>query len=300
MNNMKTSFYRGRFAPSPTGNLHFGSLIAALGSYCQARSSQGEWILRIEDVDSTRKIPGSADSIMRSLEILGFEWDGPVLYQSQRSERYAEILEQLVEQQDIFFCTCSRSQLAQNSSHSGVYPGYCRQQITPPEAEHAIRCRTADLTISFSDAIQGNLTFDLAKECGDFILKRKDGLFAYQLAVVVDDAEQSITEIVRGADLIENTPQQIYLQQRLALPTPKYIHLPVAMHKNGRKLSKSHQDLALDLIPPQQALVKAARFLNQHIPDTLLQAPINEIWHYLLDHWNINTIPKQRELTSEM
>ena len=208
--------YRGRFAPSPTGDPHLGTLIAAVASYLQARVNKGEWLLRIEDVDTTRRVAGAADVMLRTLDKFGFEWDAEVIWQSKRSLVYEQALEQLNAAGLVFPCTCSRKLLAQTAvEQSGIYPGTCRAQKLPFPHEHAIRIRVPDISVGFDDAIFGEYQQSLASECGDFVVKRRDGLFAYQLAVVVDDAEQGVTEIVRGADLLDSTPRQIFLQQCL-------------------------------------------------------------------------------------
>ncbi|MCK4705968.1 MAG: tRNA glutamyl-Q(34) synthetase GluQRS, partial [Gammaproteobacteria bacterium] len=239
--------YRGRFAPSPTGELHLGTLLAAVGSYLQAKSQQGEWLMRIEDVDTTRSIAGATDALLRALEGFAFEWQGEVVYQSQRTDLYESALEILSNTDLIYPCTCSRKQLADEGP---VYAGHCRQHRLPLVEEHALRLRVEDQLIGFDDQVIGHYQQTLASECGDFVIKRKDGLFAYQLAVVVDDAQQGVTEVVRGIDLLDSTPRQIYLQQQLGYAQPDYLHLPLLIDQHGHKLGKSTGAAALDLSQP--------------------------------------------------
>jgi glutamyl-Q tRNA(Asp) synthetase len=238
--------YRGRFAPTPSGALHFGSLIAALGSFLDARAQDGEWHLRIEDVDPPRVAPGSADSILRTLEAFGFAWDGPVVYQSQRSQAYRAALERLLDAGYLYGCDCTRKMLKENARigvDGPIYPGTCRHRGLPLQA--ALRFRVPDRRIVFNDLLAGRIGCDVAQECGDFVLLRADGVYTYQLAVTVDDAELGVTHVVRGADLLASTPRQIVLQQALGHATPAYLHLPVALNEDGGKLSK--QTLAAPL-----------------------------------------------------
>ncbi|NTV96208.1 MAG: tRNA glutamyl-Q(34) synthetase GluQRS, partial [Thiobacillus sp.] len=219
--------YRGRFAPTPSGPLHFGSLVAALGSCLEARSRDGAWLLRIEDVDPPRVVAGSADAILRTLDTFGFEWDGPVVYQSRRTEAYRAALADLRRLDLVYACSCSRKQLAETARRGidgTVYPGTCRARHEH-DARLAQRFRVPNVRITFTDGLLGRVACDVAPECGDFVLRRADGVYTYQLAVVVDDAEQGISHIVRGADLLTSTPRQIVLQQALGLPTPSYLHL---------------------------------------------------------------------------
>ena len=223
--------YRGRFAPTPTGPLHFGSLITAVASYCQARSLHGDWLVRIEDVDETRTIPGSADDILRTLDNYGFQWQGEVLYQTHRKPAYEEALQQLLANDLIYRCVCSRKALQEQAEQGElgiIYPGLCANKQHPENIESAIRIRTRNQHTEFEDQIMGRYGHNLKQDLGDFIVRRRDGLFAYQLAVVIDDEFQQITDIVRGIDLLDSTPRQIYLQQRLDYNTPTYAHLPIA------------------------------------------------------------------------
>jgi glutamyl-Q tRNA(Asp) synthetase len=286
------TLYRGRFAPSPTGSPHLGTLVAAVASYLQARTSKGEWLLRIEDVDTTRRVPGADDTMLRTLDKFGFEWDGEVIWQSKRSAFYAQALEQLDADGLVFPCTCSRKLLAQTAvEQSGIYPGTCRSQKLPFPHEHAVRVRVPDHTIGFDDAIIGEYQQSLATECGDFVIKRRDGLFAYQLAVVVDDAQQGITEIVRGADLLDSTPRQIFLQQCLDYTRPGYLHLPLILDHEGRKLSKSEGAAELNPDRPAKSIHAALRHLGQQPPADLVKAGTVDIWQWAMENWSISKIP---------
>jgi glutamyl-Q tRNA(Asp) synthetase len=293
--------YIGRFAPSPSGPLHFGSLVAALGSALEARCHQGRWLLRIEDVDTPRIVPGAADSILATLERFGFEWDGDILWQSQRTEAYAAALEQLKADGHVFPCACSRREMAEVPDStlardgSRRYPGTCRNGLPPGREPRAWRVKAEGL-IHFEDAIQGPQREDLARDVGDYVIFRADGLFAYQLAVVVDDAAQSITHVVRGADLLGSTARQIQLQRLLDLPVPAYAHLPVATNAAGEKLSKQTLARAVDEVAPARALVAALGFLGQHPPDNLAHASLTEVWDWARAHWQLERVPRQMHL----
>lgn len=288
---------RGRFAPSPTGDLHFGSLVAAVGSYLAARSAGGEWLVRVEDLDTPRVVPGSADRILKNLEALGFEWSGSVLYQSTRFEAYGEALEQLLEAGGAFYCSCSRreiqaAQLArpQRAADEPYYPGWCRAGVRVPDRDWAVRFRVPDGAIYFEDAIQGATVTDLATDTGDFVIRRRDGWFAYQLAVVLDDAAQAITHVVRGADLLNSTPRQIALQRALGLATPMYAHLPLVTDENGIKLSKSAGTGALDLRNPTHELWRALRFLRQKPPLELRLNGLSTLWDWAIRNWQVHSL----------
>jgi glutamyl-Q tRNA(Asp) synthetase len=246
--------YRGRFAPSPTGALHFGSLVAALASWLRARSRGGVWIVRMEDVDTTRAVPGSADDILNTLAAFGMVSDEPVLLQSDRAEHYAAALSRLIEAGAAFACRCSRAELPEDGLH--------RACVGKLERTPAWRVRAPDRSIVFRDEIQDRQQQNLARDVGDFVVKRADGLFAYQLAVVVDDAAQGITEVVRGADLLDSTARQIYVQGLLGLPQPTYAHVPLAVDASGAKLSKQHHAAPVDANDPLPALRLALGFLG--------------------------------------
>ena len=295
---IQTTAYRGRFAPSPSGPLHFGSLVAALGSYLDARCNQGTWLVRIEDLDPPREKPGAADDILRTLEAFGFEWDGGIIYQSQRLAAYQEALRELKSQQIAYPCACTRREINEAGS-AGLegtrYPGTCRGGLSANRPALAVRVRTQDDPIRFSDLICGRIEQNLEKQIGDFLIRRSDGLFAYQLAVVIDDAFQDITRIVRGTDLLVSTPRQIYLQRLLALPTPAYAHLPLVLNSQGQKLSK--QDGARPVLKenPLPALLAALEFLNQPLP---LEPPadLEEFWSWALSHWHIKNIQTNQKV----
>jgi len=274
----------GRFAPSPTGDLHFGSFLAAVASYLDAKNAGGGWLLRIEDLDPPREVAGSAASIIRDLEQLGMTPDGPVMYQSNRSAAYQAACDTLLEQGMAYWCGCSRSDLPS----SGVYPGTCRNGLPNGKQARALRIRTDDRPIHFSDYIQGKVNQDLSKDCGDFIIKRADGYFAYQLAVVIDDAEQKITNVVRGADLLDSTTRQIWLQQCLQLPTPKYAHLPLVVQKDGNKLSKSLGADPLRNSDKLGSLQLALKLLGQDPPQTDWKST----WEWAIAHWSMAKIPR--------
>lgn len=272
----------GRFAPSPTGPLHFGTLLAALGSYLLAKCAGGRWLLRIEDLDPPRVVPGSAAAMLSLLEQLGFEWDGEIIYQSQRFERYRQVLEQLREQGRLFDCNCTRREILASAPHLGeegpVYPGTCRNGTSGKRVECAVRLRVPDEIFSYCDGILGEQNQNLETEIGDFVLHRVDGLFAYQLAVVVDDIDAGITQIVRGADLLSSTPRQIYLYQCLDVVPPDYFHLPLAFGDNGKKLSKRNGDIGLVSIKNgSKMLWRALEFLGQSPPDELFDSSPKEL-----------------------
>jgi glutamyl-Q tRNA(Asp) synthetase len=285
--------YRGRFAPSPTGPLHFGSLVAALGSYLDARRHGGNWLVRMEDLDRQREVPGAADAILRTLDAFGFEWDGQIFYQSRRTAAYADALDQLRSSGLLFACACSRSEIAhrgRRGPEGPIYPGTCRNGLPQGRNPRALRVRIGSSPIGFNDRIQGQVHQDLAREIGDFVLRRADGLHAYQLAVVVDDACQGITQVVRGADLVLSTPRQIYLQQQLRLPTPQYGHLPLALDAAGRKLSKAEAAAPIDPHNPLPSLLRAWAFLNQN-PFPEPPGDRGEFWSHALASWKIARVP---------
>jgi glutamyl-Q tRNA(Asp) synthetase len=290
---MPTHSYRGRFAPTPSGALHFGSLIAALGSYLDARAHAGEWHLRIEDVDPPRVAPGSADSILHTLDAFGFEWDGPVVYQSQRSEAYAAAIQRLIDAGRIYGCDCTRK-LLKETPHIGVdgpvYPGTCLERDLPLNT--ALRFHVADTRITFDDLLAGHVGCNVAQECGDFVLRRADGVYTYQLAVTVDDAELGVSHIVRGADLLASTPRQIVLQQAMGYPTPAYLHLPVALNADGGKLSKQTLAAPLSDENPLPALLQAAAFLGIEIQPEV--SSLARFWQVVPYRWQREKLPLLR------
>ncbi len=284
----------GRFAPSPTGPLHLGSLVAALASWLDARAAGGRWLVRMEDLDRPRCDQASADTILRQLEAYGFTWDGTVLYQSQRDAAYAAALDALRGQGAVFACSCSRSQLAdapRNAEGEIVYPGTCRLHAAPRREAHAWRVRVGDVSAHFIDRIHGALQQDLAHEVGDFVVRRADGLFAYQLAVVVDDGFQGVTHVVRGADLLWNTPRQVYLQGLLGLPTPSYAHVPLVTNAAGQKLSKQTLAPALPERGRRIVLAQALAALGHPPPADLVGAGPDELLAWASAHWHIENVP---------
>jgi glutamyl-Q tRNA(Asp) synthetase len=286
--------YRGRFAPSPTGPLHFGSMVAAVGSFLQAKSRGGAWLVRMEDLDPPREVPGAADEILRTLEAFGLHWDGVVMYQSRRHGVYEAALKMLERLDAIYPCACSRREIADSSVNGvdgPVYPGPCRDGIAPGRAPRAWRVKVNGRAIEFMDTVQGRIIRDLAADFGDFVVQRADGFFAYQLAVVVDDAEQGISEVVRGADLIESTPRQMHLQDLLGLPTPDYLHLPVALSKEREKLSKQTFAAPADIACPVPMLVQVLRFLGQEPPQVLAESSLDDFWRWSIAHWRVDRVP---------
>jgi glutamyl-Q tRNA(Asp) synthetase len=288
---------RGRFAPSPTGPLHFGSLITAIASFCDARAAGGEWIVRIEDVDLPRSRPAAERAILAALERYGFAWDGPVVRQSERTANYQAALDRLRSSGDAYPCACTRRELATapiGADGERVYPGTCRDGIPAAHAQRsqrAWRLRTGVVRIEWRDRLLGPHAQDLANDVGDFVVKRADDLFAYQLAVVVDDAAQNITHVVRGADLLLSTPRQILVQQRLGYPTPSYLHVPIALNAAGEKLSKQTHaaPLADDPLP---TLLAAWRFLDQPLPAGDAEpASSAEFWQWAIGAWNPARLP---------
>ncbi len=278
----------GRFAPSPTGPLHSGSLLAATGSYLDARARGARWLVRIEDLDTPRVVPGCAEQMLRTLEAFGFEWDGAVIYQSERREAYRAALEQLKATGRIFPCSCSRKDLAGVNVADGDdqpqgYPGTCRNGPART-GNTAQRFRVSGRPIHFDDLFLGRQEFDVAA-CGDVVVERRDGLTSYQLAVVVDDAFQEVTRVVRGADLLSSTPWQIDLQDALVLPQPSYGHLPLVLEPDGSKLSKGRRAVPLGLTAVPQALTSTLTLLSQAPPPELGSSTIKDVWNWAVAHW---------------
>jgi glutamyl-Q tRNA(Asp) synthetase len=278
--------YVGRFAPSPTGPLHFGSLVAAIASWLDARAAGGEWLVRIEDVDATRTVPGAADAILRTLEAFGLEWDREVWWQSRRTERYEQALGRLRAEGHVYRCRCTRREIADSGLiglEGAIYPGTCRTLGLAPGPGLAERMAVPSMPVSFVDRAMGTVSQDVAAEIGDFVVKRRDGLHAYQLADVVDDAEQGITHVVRGADLLWSTPRQILLQGALGLATPRYLHFPVVTNATGEKLSKQTGAEAVDAARPTELVRDALAFLGRPVqeasaPREMLAAAARELF----------------------
>ena len=328
-----TSQYRGRFAPSPTGPLHFGSLVTAVGSYLEAKKHNGIWLVRMEDLDTPRTVPGAADDILRTLEAFLLQWDESVIFQSQRTSAYEDALHELQQCKLVYPCACTRREIADSALHGiegAIYPGTCRNGIPQGRQQRAWRVRTdrpflppcrgkgrmgveqwankastPSLTlplqgggdVTFDDALQGKISQHLENEIGDFVVKRADGLFAYQLAVVVDDAFQHITHIVRGADLLTSTPRQIYLQRLLNFPTPHYMHLPIAVNEQGEKLSKQTLATPVNTHNPSTTLWHALAFLHQQPPAELSGSDLEILWLWAIANWDaeklrgVSTLP---------
>jgi glutamyl-Q tRNA(Asp) synthetase len=287
--------YRGRFAPSPTGALHFGSLVAAVASWLDARAAGGTWLVRIEDLDAARNVPGAADAILRTLDAFGLHWDERVLVQSERLEWYRAALDRLLAAGHAFGCACTRSEIAAIAVpgiDGPVYPGTCRNGVPAGRAVRAWRVRVDDQPIGFDDRIQGPVSQQLQRDVGDFVVLRADNVFAYQLAVVVDDAAQAITDVVRGADLLDSTPRQLWLQRLLGLPQPRHAHLPLALNAQRQKLSKQTFAPAVDL-PAEDAAVRWLRralvFLGQPLPP--IDAGRDELLAFARNHWSIARVP---------
>lgn len=287
--------YLGRFAPSPTGRLHFGSLVAALASFLDARHNQGKWLVRMEDLDPPREQPGAADAILHCLEAYGMEWDDSVAYQSQRWDIYEDYLNRLQNADLLYPCDCTRQDL---QIMGGIYTGRCRDRQIDLHQPHALRLKLYDLPagfciqdeLRFSDLIQGLQTQNLRTQAGDQILKRKDGLYAYQLAVAVDDIEQQITHIIRGSDLLEVTARQIVLFQLLDAPIPRFGHVTLASQANGQKLSKQNLAPPLEFADAGINLWHALRFLQQNPPAELYGAPPPELLTWGKNNWQLTAI----------
>ena len=275
----------GRFAPSPTGPLHFGSVVAALASYLEVRSRSGRWLVRIDDLDPPREETGASALILETLEALGLQWDGDVVFQSARSDAYDAALDTLARTGLMFPCACTRRQTG-----TGPYPGTCRSGVRAGASARALRIRVDDQAITINDAVQGPFAQTLASECGDFIVRRSDGYYAYHLAVVVDDAAQGVNEIVRGVDLLDSTPRQVYLQALLGLPPPRYAHVPVVLGANGAKLSK--QSLAVPVMPvdARTALFHALRFLGLNVPDEAQRDAPDALLAWALPRWDLSAL----------
>lgn len=304
----QTNQYIGRFAPSPSGPLHFGSLIAALGSYMQAKANKGLWLVRIEDIDPPREVKGASEHILRTLEKFGLHWDGDVLYQSNRAEQYRQVLTWLEQQDLTYHCQCTRKQINQNAQYPGIYYQTCRSlnlAIKGPHGEgRAVRLKNDNPTRVFNDLLQGRVKSDLPDDVSDdFIIHRKDGLFAYQLAVVIDDIAQGITQVVRGSDLLTTSLNQITFYKTLGYQAPSYLHLPVAVTEPGKKLSKQNHATPIytdscTKMDINRLLIKALEFLNLQVPPQLHQQDKQQILDWAIDNWQLEKLPHQREILS--
>jgi glutamyl-Q tRNA(Asp) synthetase len=295
---------RGRFAPSPTGPLHFGSMVAAVGSYLDARAAGGEWLVRIEDVDVPRTVPGAADGILRTLEGFGFEWDGEVVFQSRRLDLYHAALVRLQLAGLTYPCACSRSEIVASATRRSVdgglvYPGSCRAGLGDGAAARAWRLRVPDREFVFTDRVQGETRQNLEREVGDFVLLRADGQYAYQLAVVVDDAVQGVDSVVRGVDLLASTARQIWLLQCLGQPAPSYAHLPLAVNPSGEKLSKQTRAPAVDPAQGTAVLSRVLRFLGQPVSEEEAHLPLPDFWRRAIGVWRLARVPKARAIPED-
>lgn len=288
-----SSHYVGRFAPTPSGYLHFGSLLAAVASYLDARHQQGRWLVRIEDLDTPRNIPGAAEHILRTLHAYGLHWDGEVIQQSDRLQGYQQTIDHWLDQGLAYYCDCSRREII---AHDGVYPGTCRQRQLPPAPDHAVRLRVRSQPISFVDRLQGQVSLDLAGSSGDFIIRRRDGIIAYQLAVVLDDIAQGVTDIVRGADLLDSTPRQLWIYQLLGQPLPRYLHVPLIMRHDGEKLSKRLGSAPLEADQAAATLYRALRILTLNPPASLRSAAVAQQLEWAVAHWQPQRLPATRQI----
>lgn len=297
---MSYTSYVGRFAPSPTGPLHFGSLVAAVASYLDARANKGRWLIRMDDIDPPREVDGAADDILATLQGFGFVWDNEVIYQSKQHSSYQAALNTLIEQNLAYPCICSRKQILQadiQGLEGPIYPGTCRrrsfksvsQQSDP--GQYSVRLKTgAAQTILFTDQLQGQQQQNLTTDIGDFVLNRADNYWSYQLANVVDDANMGITHVVRGVDLLDSTARQIHLQNLLNLPSIHYAHIPVVSGPDGNKLAKGNGAQAVK--PIAMTLWESLTFLNQSPPVALRTATLADIWHWATRHWSLQSISR--------
>jgi len=296
-----TTQYRGRFAPSPSGSLHFGSLIAATASYLDAKANKGKWLLRIEDVDTPRVRDGAIQSIIHTLDTYGFEWDESILYQSQRFDAYQAALDELIAAKHVYPCSCSRKSLnkiAKFGTCGLIYPGLCRNGLHQAESQlRTQRLLTNNNAIEFYDRAKGVQSQRLESEVGDFALKRSDGIYTYQLAVVVDDAYQGITDIVRGEDLLDNTARQLYLQQLLGYSRPRYLHFPTARDKSGNKLSKQNHAPEIQVKNKRLNIHKSLAFLGQHPPDINNFDNTTDLWKWAINHWDSSDIKSNHSMS---
>jgi glutamyl-Q tRNA(Asp) synthetase len=280
---MSAARYTSRFAPSPTGHLHLGSVYTALASFLDARVNHGLWQIRFDDLDTPRNVKGASDSILKTLEILGLHWDNAVDFQSQHLEKYEAVLTELIAKNHVYRCECSRKDL------SSIYPQTCRNKNLSSKTLCSLRLKTDSSEIFFDDVLQGRISRNLAED-GDFILKRKDGIIAYQFAVVLDDRRQNVNHIVRGIDLLNETPKQIFLQQILNLPMPNYCHIPVLADSDGKKLSKTTLAAAVNLSKPNQVLFKLLTLLKQNPPVELERASVAEILMWAIENWHLENL----------
>jgi len=288
--------YRGRFAPTPSGPLHFGSIVAASGSFLEARTRAGEWHLRMDDLDPPRVVPGAAQDIVRCLHAFGFEWDGEMVKQSARGAAYRQAFERLLREGLAYPCACSRKQIAERGvmgAEGPIYPGTCRGGMPPGASARAWRMRTAGVQVEFEDRVLGVQRRDLERESGDFVLLRADGVWSFQLASAVDDAQMGMTDIVRGADLLESSARQIHVLRALGEAVPTYAHLPVALDAAGEKLSKQTKAPAVEASRASEVLVEALQFLAQPVPEELSRADTRAVWTWAVDNWDLRRVRRE-------
>jgi glutamyl-Q tRNA(Asp) synthetase len=285
----------GRFAPTPSGPLHFGSVVAAAGSFLAARSRGGRWLLRIDDLDAPRNVPGATDAILSDLERLGLEWDGALLHQLQRHEAYAQALARLEADGWSYPCACSRREV-----RSGPYRGTCRDGVPAGREARSVRVRTDGPAVVLDDRLAGPHAQDVQRAVGDFVVRRADGIFAYHLATVIDDAWQGVDEVVRGGDLLGVTPRQIHLQRCLGLPTPAYTHLPTAVGRDGHKLSKQNHAAPIAHHAPETVVACALEYLGHPPPGDLRRAPPREQWTWAIARWDLARVPREAQRPSPL
>lgn len=291
---MSSSRYTSRFAPSPTGHLHLGSVYTALASFLDAKASNGLWQLRFDDLDTPRNVPGATTDILKTLETLGLHWDGQVDYQSLHLDDYHTVLEKLLAAEKIYRCQCSRKNV------TPIYSQSCRNKKIPAEIPHSLRIKTDSRQIIFNDGLQGQISHNLAEQHGDFILKRRDNIVAYQFAVVLDDLRQNITHVMRGIDLLHETPKQIFLQQMLNLPTPHYVHLPILVNEKGEKLSKQTLAAPVDLTVPNFVLFELLQLLNQKPPPLLKMENTETILKWAVENWQLAHLMNQQTVMPKL
>ena len=297
---MNKPSYVGRFAPSPTGPLHYGSLVAATASYLQAKHNHGKWFVRIEDIDPPREVQGAADDIISTLEIYQFKWDQEPIYQSSRFEDYRSSLDTLIRQKRIYACSCTRKELEHNPQKTDLgkrYPGICaNKQLPLTDTNFNLRLRVDKKVISFQDLHYGLQNHNLQNEIGDIVIYRKFNLPSYSLAVVLDDAMQGITEIVRGIDLMPFAPVQIYLCKLLQLPVPNFLHVPIIINQKGQKLSKQTKASAITKHNCVNILLQALQDLGQETPKGLAKESLSQVWGWAIENWDIDKIPKAKKI----
>jgi glutamyl-Q tRNA(Asp) synthetase len=288
--------YRGRFAPTPSGPLHFGSIIAASGSFLEARTRSGQWHVRIDDLDPPRVVAGATEDIVRCLQAFGFRWDDQIVKQSARGAAYRHAFERLLREGIAYPCACSRKEIAERGvmgAEGPIYPGTCRNGMPPGASARAWRMRTTGVRVEFEDRVLGLQRRDLERESGDFVLLRADGVWSFHLASAVDDAQMGMTDIVRGADLLESSARQIHVLLALGEPVPTYAHLPIARDAAGEKLSKQTRAPAVDPARAGEVLVDALRFLGQPVPDGLSRADLHAVWQWALDNWDLRRVRRE-------